>query len=92
MLSPQSIIAVCPVNTTGLPNEPDNPLPVPSIAHSIITCDGCSQDCWIGPEQRNIRAVHPLRTWCYWCIARAGYMNNPMIGLNPSESQIPRRR
>lgn len=88
-------ISVLPVDTTGLPRDTAIPIPVPSIEHTLIDCDSCGRQCWIGPKQLAFLRVYPTPTACYFCIIRGFrlgvYDEVRLTVLNPNEAKIPRR-
>lgn len=44
-------VAAClPVDTSGLPDL-GMPLPKPTDLYSLIQCEACERDMWIGPRQ-----------------------------------------
>lgn len=88
------LIPCCPVNTAGLPSTDDVPLPKPSIEHSIVKCEVCGDDMWIGPMQKRHRMGIRI---CYRCIAVFYALHQrpdtiEVKSLNPNEGSIPRRR
>jgi hypothetical protein len=65
---------------------------VPSILHSLTTCEVCGDECWIGPEQAKQTGADKV---CSVCLTLAHEiagtpMPEPTV-LNPNEAQIPRR-
>lgn len=45
-------------------------IPIPGTDHSLTTCDRCSDSCWIGPGQAEMRSNPFIRTEavCYLCL------------------------
>lgn len=62
------IVAMCPVDTRGLPSVPGVEIPKPSIEHSLRGCDHCGRQCWIGPTQLFKVRMSGAPALCYWCI------------------------
>ncbi len=69
---------------------------VPSVEHTLMQCDSCGCDVWVGPQQR-VRVNSPLISitkMCPDCTARMrstlGLRPVP-FQLDPDEDQIPRR-
>lgn len=89
-MEPIPIIALLPVDTSGLPKV-GLVLPTPSIDHVEATCDACGRACWIGPKQLAMR-LSGVQAVCYFCLARAGITDaDPVISLNPHIDKRPRR-
>lgn len=95
---PQGIIMLLPVDTTGLPEVAGVSAPTPSIEHTLIKCDICEKDCWIGPAQLVMRKARAVPAVCYHCLVRGmrlGYIDPLSLSsirmLNPNADEIPRR-
>ncbi len=81
------------VDPTWLPAEINGtPLPKPSIHHTIVKCEVCGVDMWIGLFQKQAQGLR----LCYLCLV-VFYMlhqNHDMIEfrpLDPNADNIPRR-
>lgn len=91
-------IALIPVDTSRLPKMPaDGPqIPKPSIEHSLTTCDGCGEDCWIGPGQKIQRVLRGGMGLCYYCLFRTmqadnGWRDFHIVAADADADSKPRR-
>lgn len=90
-----NLVALIPVDTSGLPAHDDLVIPKPSTAHTKIVC-GCTREAWIGPQQLLTVISGAGTPACYYCIAdmmRAGVDIDivNVTALNPSNDELPRR-
>jgi hypothetical protein len=86
------MIALIPVDTTGLPEGVE--IPKPSISHTLMPCDACSRDCWIGPQQARARVAASLPALCYFClipVMAAAKVEFTVYSLDPKADEVPRR-
>lgn len=68
------------------------PIPTPSIEHSIVQCQVCGLDLWLGPQQMKAEGTRI----CYVCLAVFHMLTGSVAAteikyLNPDEHKIPRR-
>ena len=61
-------IAVVPVDRSRLPQIPELDAIVITDLYSLITCDRCNQDVWIGPRQLALRDANDYEVVCYECL------------------------
>lgn len=92
-----NVFACLPRDTSGLPEVPGVPVPVPSIQHTLKQCQECGQDIWVGPNQLAMyRTEHDVMV-CLMCALAWFNTKDPddvdivMASLNPDEPTIPRR-
>jgi hypothetical protein len=88
------IIAVIPVDTTGLPDT--GVVPKPTIQHTLINCP-CGRQSWIGPTQLDTHRRTGIPVACYFCVMEImrrqvdAHGEITVIPLNPDADSIPRR-
>lgn len=68
----------------------------PSIEHSLSTCDGCTRDVWIGPQQLQlaVSVFVQARKLCIMCaeaVQRTLRLTPREVDLNPALRFAPRR-
>jgi hypothetical protein len=88
-------IALIPADPSRLPPV-SVPYPTPSIAHSLVPCDRCGADSWIGPQQLATRTLTGAEAICYYCFlaaVKSGEIPNDLawVALNPDADKTPRR-
>lgn len=92
-------LAAClPVDPTGLADlvEPGVAIPVPLVDDTLMQCQECGRDIWVGPRKKFQASLSAVRLLCYFCVASV--FNDappgtvmPMVNLNPGRIERPRR-
>lgn len=83
-MSTAFIMACLPVDTSTLPAI-DQELPKPTNLYSLIQCESCKQDMWIGPRQLVtagdlMLAGVDVFKFCYLCSIKAqAYMGQTTL-------------
>lgn len=84
------------INLLNSQRQPGQAPFYPSIEHSLSTCDSCSQDVWIGPQQLQLVAspfirVKKLCLFCAGQVKRALNLDPHEVDLNPDLLHARRR-
>lgn len=84
----QLMIAAClPVDTSKLPKV-DIPVPKSHVDDTIMKCEKCGQDIWVGPKKRALHDADGCMLACYLCAVRLiqGQEDVAMVDLDPKRS------
>jgi hypothetical protein len=65
----------------------------PSIQHTLVTCEVCGDDAWIGPKQLQVRPALRLCMICVSILSVHAVDGGPkeVRSLNPDIDNVPRR-
>lgn len=98
----EQIIGLVPCNPkllfklNSMAAEEGNPMFKPSIEHSITQCQRCGQDCWIGPNQKQMAdsVLFATLAICYVCIMLDPSLRplvDNMVSVNQDIENVPKR-
>jgi hypothetical protein len=94
---PEFRIAMClPADPTGLPAEVLAELHPPQVDDTLMACQDCGRDCWVGPRKRILAALGQAHICCYQCgiammESREGLVEVKYVDLHPDRPDRPRR-